>query len=275
MEVYVDDMITKSKIPKEHVEHLEETFGLLKKYKIKLNPEKCAFGVESGKFLGFMVSHRGIETNPEKIQPIVQMRSPRNLKEMQSLTGKLAALNRFISKATDKCQPFFQVIRRGKKTEWTPECEEAFQNLKQYLQQAPLLSTPRDVDKLFLYLAVSDRATSSVLVREEERVQNPIYYTSKVLLDAETRYPPLEKWVLALVVAARKLRPYLQAFPISVITNQPLRQVLHKPDAYGWLVKWTIELSKFDIDYKPRAAIKAQAVADFVAEFAEPEVYLD
>ena len=81
MEVYMDDMITKSKNPNEHVEHLEETFGLLRKYKMKLNPEKCTFGVESGKFLEFMVSHRGIEVNPEKIQAIMQMRSPRNLKK--------------------------------------------------------------------------------------------------------------------------------------------------------------------------------------------------
>ena len=123
MEVYVDDMITKSKNPNEHVEHLEETFKLLRKYKMKLNPEKCAFGVESEKFLGFMVSHRGIEANPENIQAIMQMRSPRNLKEIQSLTGKLAALSWFISKVTDKCQAFFQVIKRGRKIEWTPECE--------------------------------------------------------------------------------------------------------------------------------------------------------
>ena len=112
----MDDMITKSKKPNERVKHLEETFGLLRKYKMKLNSEKCAFRVESRKFLGFIVSHRGIEANPEKIQAIVQMRSPRNLKEIQSLTGKLAALSRFISKATDKCQAFFQVIRRGRKT---------------------------------------------------------------------------------------------------------------------------------------------------------------
>ena len=96
----------------EHVEYLEETFGLLRKYKMKLNPEKCAFGVESGKFIGFMVSHRWIEANPEKIQAIVQMRSTRNLKEIQSLTRRLTALSRFIAKATDKCQAFFQVIRR-------------------------------------------------------------------------------------------------------------------------------------------------------------------
>ena len=112
----MEDMITKSKIPKEHIEHLEETFGLLRNYKMKLNPEKCAFGVESDKFLGFMVSHRGIEANPEKIQAIVQMRSPRNLNETYSLTERLATLSRFISKATDNCQLIFQVIRRRKKT---------------------------------------------------------------------------------------------------------------------------------------------------------------
>ena len=93
MKVYVDNMITKSKNPNKHVDHLEETFGLLRKYKMKLNPEKCVFGVESEKFLGFMVSHRGIEGNPEKIQAIMQMRSLYNLKEIQSLTGKLAALS--------------------------------------------------------------------------------------------------------------------------------------------------------------------------------------
>ena len=104
---------------------------------------------------------------------------------------------------------------------------------------------------MFLYIAVSDHATSSVLVREEEGVQYPIYYTSKTLLDTETRYPQLEKWALALVVVARKLRPYFQAFPVSIITNQPLWQTLHNPDASGRLVKWAIELSEFDINYKP------------------------
>ena len=94
MEVYVDDMITKSKEPRDHVKHLEETFELLRKYEMKLNPEKCAFGVSSGKFLGFLVSHRGIEANPEKIRAVTDMKSPRTVKEVQSLTGKLAALTR-------------------------------------------------------------------------------------------------------------------------------------------------------------------------------------
>ena len=122
----MDDMITKSKEPRDHVKHLEETFELLRKYEMKLNPEKCAFGVSSGKFLGFLVSHRGIEANPEKIRAVIDMKSPRTVKEVQSLTGKLAALNRFISRATDKCHPFFQIIKKGRKMEWTSECEEAF-----------------------------------------------------------------------------------------------------------------------------------------------------
>ena len=112
MEVYVDDMITKSKEPIDHVKHLEETFELLRKYQMKLNMEKCAFGVSSGKFLGLLVSHRGIEANPEKIWAILEMKSPRTIKEVQSLTGKLAALNRFISRATNKCHHFFQTIKK-------------------------------------------------------------------------------------------------------------------------------------------------------------------
>ena len=107
IEVYVDDMIMKSKNSADHVRHLEETFDQLRKYRMKLNPEKCVFGVSSGKFLGFLVSHRGIEANPEKIRAVIKMKSPRTVKEVQSLTGKLAALNRFISWATDKCHPFF------------------------------------------------------------------------------------------------------------------------------------------------------------------------
>ena len=219
MEVYVDDMITKSKKPRNHVKHLGETFELLRKYQMKLNPEKCAFGVSSGKILGFLVSHRMIEANPKKIWAVTEMKSPRTVKEVQNLTGKLAALNRFISRATDKCHHFFQTIKKGRKMEWTSKCEEAFGQLKEYLARAPLLLTLREGDQLYLYLAVSKWATNSVLVREEEGKQHLVYYTSKALVDAETRYPLMEKWALALITAARKLIPYLQAHPIIVMTD--------------------------------------------------------
>ena len=106
VEVYVDDMLVKSLDEGKHLDDLQETFNTLRRYNMKLNPSKCAFGVASGKFLGFMVSHRGIEVNPKKIEAILDIKPPQNIKELQSLTGRVAALNKFVSKATDKCLPF-------------------------------------------------------------------------------------------------------------------------------------------------------------------------
>ncbi|KAL5554586.1 hypothetical protein UlMin_041987 [Ulmus minor] len=243
MDVYVDDMLVKSLKTEEHIQNLKETFEILRKYKMKLNPSKCAFSVSSGKFLGFMVNHRGIEANPAKIQALLDMEPPRKIKEVQRLTGRIAALNRFISRATDRCKPFFQALRKGKDFIWTADYEQSFQELKSYLGKPPLLSKPHEGDSLILYLAVSKGAVSSALVREEDGVQWPIYYTSKSLLDAETRYPEIEKLALALM------------------------QVFQKPEASGRLAKWSIELGEFDIQFKPQTAIKGQALADFIAEF--------
>ncbi|KAL5548928.1 hypothetical protein UlMin_004159 [Ulmus minor] len=195
------------------------------------------------------------------------MESPCKFKEVQSLTGRVAALNRFISRATDKCQPFFRALRKGKDFSWTAECEQSFQELKTYLGRPPLLSKPQEGESLILYLAVSKGAVISALVREEEGIQWPIYYTSKSLLNAETRYPEVEKLALALMIAARKLRPYFQAHTIIVPTKFPLKQILQKPDTSSRLAKWSIELGEFDILFKPCTAIKGQALADFIAEF--------
>ena len=121
------------------MEDLKETFGTLRSYKMIFNPRKCAFGVTAGKFLGFIVSQRGIEVNPEKIQAIMEMIPPKNVKEVQSLNGKVAALNRFISRAIDKCLPFFCTLKKS--FEWTVECQQAFEDLKTYLS-SPLLLRP-------------------------------------------------------------------------------------------------------------------------------------
>ena len=138
VEVYVDDMLVKSLDKERHLDDQQETFDTLRRHQMKLNPNNCAFGVSSRKFLGFMVSQRGIEANPDKIQAILDMEPPKNIKEVQSLTGRVAALNMFVSKATDKCLPFFKIIRKA--FEWTDECQKAFQDLKVYLTTAPLLS---------------------------------------------------------------------------------------------------------------------------------------
>ena len=112
VEVYVDDMLVKSREEEDRLDDLIETFNTLRQYNMKLNPSKYAFGVSSRKFLGFIVSQRGIEANPEKVKAILEMSSPRTTKEVQSLTGRVAALNRFVSKATDKCLPFFKTLKK-------------------------------------------------------------------------------------------------------------------------------------------------------------------
>ena len=143
---------------------------------MKLNPSKCAFGVSSVKLLGFMISQRGIEANLDKIHAILEMELP---KEVQSFIGEVVVLNRFISKTTDKCLPFFKVLKKA--FEWTNECQETFQDLKVYLTTALLLSPSVLGEELYLYFAVSLHAVSSVLIKEKEKVQKPMYYTSWAL----------------------------------------------------------------------------------------------
>ncbi|KAM1878644.1 hypothetical protein ACFX14_040613 [Malus domestica] len=153
------------------------------------------------------------------------MKEPVTSKDIQSLTGKVAALTRFISKATDRCASFFKALK-GSNITWTDECAEAFKNLKDYMSKAPLLSKPEVGDTLIIYLSVLASAVSSVLIRNDGNVERPVYYTSKALQDTETRYSNIEKLALALVMSARKLCPYFQVHSIIVLTNHPLRQIL-------------------------------------------------
>ncbi|KAM1149253.1 hypothetical protein ACFX2B_029561 [Malus domestica] len=187
---------------------------------MRLNPNKCAFSVGSCKFLGFMISQRGVQANPEKIKAILDMKEPVTSKDIQSLTGKVTALTRFISKATDRCAHFFKALKGSKKyITWTDECAEAFKNLKDYMSKAPLLSKPEVGDTLIVYLSVSASAVSFVLIRKNGNVERHVYYANKALQDAETRYSNIDKLALALVMSARKLRPYFQAHSIIVLTN--------------------------------------------------------
>ncbi|KAL0456349.1 UNVERIFIED_CONTAM: hypothetical protein Slati_0974100 [Sesamum latifolium] len=213
-----------------------------------------------------MVTQRGIEANVDKIKAILNMGSPTNINEVQLLTGRIATLSRFISKSAEKGLPFFKTLRKVRNFEWTEECQQAFEDLKTYLVKLPLLVKPIPRDTLYLYISSTSQAVSSVLVREEEGNQTPIYYVSKVLNGAEGRYPPIEKMALALVITAKKLRPYVLSYPVVVRTNTLLKQVLGKPEASRRLVKWTIELSEYDISYLPRMTVKAQALANFMSK---------
>ena len=126
IEVYMDDMVVKSKVVSEHMGDLKNIFEILRRYKLRLNASKYYFGVGSGKFLDYMVTHCGIEVNPDQINAINDLRPPRNPKEVQKLTGMTATLNRFISWLVDMCRPFFQLLHKWKGFEWTEECALAF-----------------------------------------------------------------------------------------------------------------------------------------------------
>ena len=152
------------------------------------------------------------------------------------LTEKLAALNRFISKFADCCRPFYQLLKKWKGFQWDEECEKAFQDLKEYLTQASMLTAPDPEEDLFMYLLVSNYVVNAVLLRDQG-VQHPVYYISKTLVNAETKYLPLKKLVLALVHATRKLPHYFQAHTVYVLTGYPLLSLLKRSDFTGRIAK--------------------------------------
>jgi len=270
VEAYVDDMVVTSAGNGTHALDLQELFDTINKYQLKLNPEKCVFGVKAGKFLGFMLTERGIEANPDKCLAIINMRSPGCMKEVQQLTGRMAALSRFLARSGDKGRPYFQCLKKNEKFQWTSECEESFLQLKKYLSQPLVLCKPEKGYLLQLYIVVTEYAISSVLVQEREGKQCPIYFVSRLLHGAERGYPTLEKAALAIVISARKLRPYFQSFSIQVRTDLPVKQVLKRPDMTGRLVKWAIELAEYDVSYESRGPVQAQVLSDFVAELTLP-----
>ncbi|RVW54494.1 Retrovirus-related Pol polyprotein from transposon 17.6 [Vitis vinifera] len=218
VEVYIDDIVVKSKTRGEHALHLQEVFHFLREYDMKLNPSKCAFGVSAGKFL-----------------------------------GKLVALGCFITRFTDELRPFFLALRKAGVNGWTDSCQSAFEKIKHYLMQPPILSSPLPREKLYMYLAVSEWAISAVLFCcPSHKEQKPIYYVSRALVDVETRYSKMEQTALALRSAAQKLRPYFQAHSVVVLTDQPLHNILHKPDLTRRMLQWAIELSKPTQHKEPR-----------------------
>ena len=164
IEIYVDDMVVKSKVVSEHLGDLGSTFGVLRKHKLHLNASKCSFGMGSGKFLGYMVTHKGIEVNPDQIKAVNDVKPTQNAKEVKKLTGMIAALKRFISKSVDRCRPFYLLIKKWKGFEWSEDCIMAFQQLKKYLSRPPIMSSPEVDEVLFAYIAITPHAVSLVLI---------------------------------------------------------------------------------------------------------------
>ena len=203
--VYVDDIVVKTKQHLTLLDDLKETFANLREYKVKLNPDKCVFGVPVGKLLGFLVSERGIEANPEKIKAIERMRKLARLCDVQKFTG-------FLSRLRETALPLYQLMKKTSPFEWNGKADEAFQDLKRMLSTTPVLAAPTDKEPLLLYIAATSRAVSTVLVVERpekgkiQAVQRPVYYLSEVLSISKQNYPHYQKMCYGVYFTAKKLK---------------------------------------------------------------------
>ncbi|KAK1619547.1 hypothetical protein QYE76_025064 [Lolium multiflorum] len=279
---YVDDIAVMTRKGSDLISDLTETFDNLRRYKMMLNPLKCVFGVPAGKLLGFIVSHRGIEVNPEKIKAILCIKRPTCLKDVQRLTGCVAAISRFVSRLGEKALPLYKLLKKTDKFVWDDAADAALRGLKEILTSPPILAAPAESEPMLLYLAATNKVVSLVIVveRKEEGheydVQRPVYYISEVLTESKQRYPHFQKLAYGVFLGSRKLRHYFQEHPVTVVSKAPLSTILNNADATGRTAKWGIELSAFDIAYKPRTAVKSQVLADFVADWTEaPDASLE
>ena len=278
VEAYVDDIVVKSKKRGDLIQDLKIAFSCLRANKIKLNPEKYVFGVPRGMLLGYIVSQRGIEANPEKVSAIARMGPIRDAKGVQKVTGCLAALSHFILRLEEKALPLYQLLKKAERFTWTLEAEKALDNLKRTLTTALILVPPRPTEPLLLYVAATTQVVSAAMVveRPEEGhalpVQRPVYFISEVLSDTKVWYPQVQKLIYAVILARRKLQHYFLGHPFMVVLSFPLGEIIQNREATGRIATWSVELMGGTLAYAPRKAIKSQALADFVAEWTHTQL---
>jgi hypothetical protein len=271
---YVDDIVVASRKKETQTQDLAKTFSNLCRAQLKLNCEKYVFGVRSGRVLGCLVSVKGIEANLDKIDAIIHMKPPGSRKEVQRLTSRIAALNRFMAKLAEQSLPFFKVIRDSSIFEWVLEQQEAFDALKDHIQKLPTLASLQPDQPLISYVLATHTVVSGALVQERETLkegrkllhQVPIYFISEALAGSKKYYSAMEKIWYAVVMSMRKLQHYFKAHRVKVLMNQLLNDIFRNRDSSYSIGKWAMELSEHVIYFKKRSATKSQVLADFIAD---------
>jgi hypothetical protein len=201
------------------------------------------------------------------------MDTPRMIKDVQKLIGCMAALNRFISRLVEWGLPFFKLLKHQDKFQWTEEAKQALQDLKHHLQSLPILTASQPGENLLLCIAATTHVVSTaIMVERQEKthafyVQQPVYFISEVLSESKVRYPTIQKLLYGILITSMKLHHYFDAYNISVVTHFPLVNILHNRNATGCISKWAVELGSLTLDFKPRTAIKLQALVDFMTEW--------
>jgi hypothetical protein len=200
VEIYIDDAVIKSLDHESHLDDARKTLECTRKHGLKMNPNKCAFGVSAGEFLGFLVHEGGIEVGKKSMKAIDEVVPPTNLKELQSLLGKINFVRRFISNLSQKVLPFPPLLRlkKDQKFVWGDEQQKAFNEIKEYMKEPPVLVPPQ------LYVAADTQTIGSALIQEFKGKERVVAYLSRKLLDPETRYSAAEKLCLCVYYSCTK-----------------------------------------------------------------------
>ena len=269
IEDYVDDIVVKSKKREDHLGILRKVFDRCRLYKLKMNPLKCAFGVSAEKFLGFLVHNRGIDVDSAKASAIATMKAPTSHKELKSFLGRLSYIRRFIPGLAAVTAIFAPLMKKGVPFVWSTACQQAFEKIRVIMTKLPTVCAPVPGRPLRLYLASNSEAIGGLVAQEDKNeTEKPIYFVSRALRDAKTRYSGAEQTCLALIYASQRLRHYFLAHKIQLMTkSHPIRSLLHRLVLSDRLAQWLLQLSQYEIITETPTTIKSQAIVDLLAQF--------
>ena len=273
VDAYLDDLAAHSKKREEHPIHLRKIFERCRRYNIRLNPHKCVFCVTSGRLLGFIVSKNGIMIDPFKVEAILKLPPPRNIRQLQSLQGKANFLRRFLANFAEVTKGYMHLLKKDTPFYWDDQADRSFEALKKALTSSPLLSPPDFSRDFLLYLAAAESTMGMVLVQEgDDHSEHVIYYLSRALVGSELAYCHVEKLALAVVHAVQRLRHYLIVRKTIVVAAlNPFRYILTRQLIGGKYSKWIVILQEFELEFVSAKAKKSLVFAELISELPRIE----